>query len=122
MLMRTVVDHKIHDDADIALMRLARQGIEVRQSAIHRIDILVIGYIVAKVELRRRIAGGDADSVHSQGMQVVELGRDSAQVAEAIVVAVRKAARINLIEDGVLPPGLSVTLRAKGRDKHGREE
>jgi hypothetical protein len=51
-----MVDDKIHDDVNSALVRLARQHIEVRERSIHRVDVLIIGNIVAKIKLRRGIA------------------------------------------------------------------
>ncbi len=37
-------------------------------------------------------------------LKVIHLGSDAAQIANAVIVAVGKAARIDLIEHRVLPP------------------
>src|SRR5580698_6648310 len=116
MLVGGVVDDKIHDDANATLVRFAGENVEVGKGAIHWIDILVVGYIVAEVELRGWTARCDPDGVDAQLMQVVEPGCNPAQVAEAVVVAVGKAARIYLVDDGMLPPGLGFLLSANRGD------
>ena len=67
----------------------------------------VVGNVVAEVHLRRREAGRDPDRVHAEIFQVIQLRRDAVEVADAVVVAVGKAARIDLIEHRVLPPLVS---------------
>jgi len=44
------------------------------------------------------------DGIHAEFFQVIQFGVDPIQVADAITIAVGKAARINLIENGMLPP------------------
>jgi hypothetical protein len=43
-------------------------------------------------------------------VEVIELGSNSVEVADAVVVAVGEAARINFVEDGVLPPLAAVSV------------
>ncbi len=52
----------------MALVRFRHQVIEVLQRAILRIDVLVVGDVVAEVDLRRWIHGRKPDRVHAQGL------------------------------------------------------
>ena len=90
--------------ADVALVGLGHQAVEVRQRAVLRIDVLVVGDVVAEIDLRRGIDGREPDRVDAEFLQVVEALGDAVQVADAVAVRVLKAARIDLVDDGVLPP------------------
>ena len=104
MLVGGMVHDEVENDADAALLGFAGEHIEVRQRPVHRIDIFVVGYVVAKIHLRRREAGRDPDRVHAEILQVIQFRGDALEVADAVVVAVGKAARIDLVEDRMLPP------------------
>ena len=65
MLVGGVVQHQIHNDADVALARLSNEAIEIGQGAVLRVDVLVVGDVVAEVHLRRRIAGRQPDRIHA---------------------------------------------------------
>jgi len=67
MLFRRMIRHKIHDHADVALLRFAYQSIEVRESTVERIDGRVIRDVVAKnPPAGRRVHGANPDGVDSQ--------------------------------------------------------
>ena len=89
------------------MMRMLRflafgdQAIEIGQRAVHGVDGFVVGDVIAEIDLRRREARGDPDGVDAELVQVIELGGDAVEVADAVVVAVGEAARIDLVEDGV---------------------
>ncbi len=104
MLVRGVVHHHVHDDADVALVGLGDQAVEVGEGAVLRIDVLVVGDVVAEVDLRRGIDGREPDGVDAELLQIVEALGDAVQVADAVAVGILKAARIDLVDDGVLPP------------------
>jgi hypothetical protein len=72
-----VVHHHIHDDADIALLRLRDQAVEVSQRAVLRVDVLVIGDVVPEIDLRRRIDRRKPDRIDAEPGEIVEALRDS---------------------------------------------
>ena len=96
------------------LAGLGHQPVKVGQRAVLGIDVLVIRDVVAEVHLRRGIAGRQPDGVHAELFQVVQPRGDAVQIADAVAVRVLKAARIDLVDDGVLPPV------ALGRDPRRR--
>ncbi len=115
VLVGGVVQHHVQHDADVALLCLGLQLVEVGKRAVLRIDVLVVGDVVAEVDLRRRIHGRNPDRINPESLQVVELLRDAVQVADAVTVGVLEAAGIDLVNHRMLPPGL---IHA-GRDRGG---
>src|SRR5271166_538535 len=107
-----MVDYKIEDDVNVALLGLAGERVEIRQRSVHGVDVFIVRNVIAEVNLRRRKAGGNPDSVHAKVFQIIELRSNALQIADAVIVAVGKTARIYLIEHGVLPPFM--TLRVLG--------
>ena len=110
MLLRGVVDDEIHDDADVLFLGSFRQVVEISQGSIHWIDVLVIGNVIAEIDLRRRIARSDPDGIHTQFLQIIQLGLDPLEIADAISVAVGETSRIDFIENGMLPPCVAFSV------------
>ena len=102
-----MVHDEIENDADPARLGVGLERVEIGQRAVLRRDVLVIADVVAEVHLGRGIAGGDPDGVDAQVVEVIEVLGDSLEIAEAVVVRVTETAGIDLVEDGVLPPGMS---------------
>jgi hypothetical protein len=90
----------------MALVGLGDQVVEVLERAVLRVDVLVVGDVVAEVDLRRRIDGREPDGVDAESLQVVEPLGDAVQVADAVAVRILKTARVDLVDDCVLPPVL----------------
>ena len=65
------------------LVDALQQAVEVRQRAEHRIDVVVVGDVVAVVCLRGGVDRREPQDVHAQALQVVELGAHALKVAEA---------------------------------------
>src|ERR1700691_5085723 len=104
MLVGGVVEDQIHNDADVALVRFGDKAVEVGEGAVLRVDVGVVGDVVAEVDLRRRIDGGEPDGVDAERLEIVEARGDAVEVADAVAVGVLETARIDFVDDGVLPP------------------
>ena len=72
-----VVKHHVQHDADVMGLRLGHQFLEVGHGAIPRVNGPVIGHVVAVVVLGGDEEGGKPDVVHTQLLQVVQLGGDA---------------------------------------------
>ena len=72
VLVGSVVHHHVHHHADVALVGLGNQVVKVGHGAVLRIDVPVVGDVVAEVNLRRGIDGREPDGVDAQFLQVVE--------------------------------------------------
>jgi hypothetical protein len=75
----------------------------------------VIGDVVAEVEARRRVDRGEPDRVDAEGLDVIEVGDDPGQVADAVTVGVGEAPGVDLVDDPALPPVVEGRLRARCR-------
>ena len=104
MLVRAVVQYQIHDDADSSLFALRNQLVHVSQISENRINILVIGNVIAIVVLRGAEYGRQPDSVNAKLLQIGKLPDNSLEIADAVCVAVVKASGINLLNNRLLPP------------------
>ena len=106
VLVGGVVQHQIHDDADVPFFCLGNQAVHVGKGAEHGVNVLIVGDIVAVVVLGGLEHRGQPDGVDAQFLQIVQLGDDAGNVAQPVAVAVAEAAGVDLIDDGVLPPWL----------------
>ena len=104
MLVGRMVRHKIQNHLEAAAMDFFEQAIEVFHGAEDRIDAAIIGDIVSKIGHRRRIDRRDPDGVDAKLHQIVEPLQDPVQIANAVAIAVLKRARVDLVDDAVLPP------------------
>ena len=114
MLVGRVIHYEIENDVNAIPLGLAGQHVEIRQRTIHGVDIFVVGDVVTEIHLRRRKARGNPNCVYAKILQVVELRRNALQVADAIVVAIGKAARINLVKHRMLPPLMTFRINSLG--------
>src|SRR5208282_5531111 len=112
VLVRSVIRNKIHNHADLAFLGLTDELIEIRHGAKLRVDGRVVGNVVAKIDLGRRINRSDPDGVYAEILQIVQTRSDTVQIADTVAVRVLKPARIYLVEDGVFPPRIPRTCRA----------
>ena len=88
-----VVGHDVDDDPDAQRVRLRDQRLGLGQGAEDRVDVAVVGHVVAGVGHRRGVPGAEPDRVDAERGQVVQAGPDAGEVADAVAVAVGEAAR-----------------------------
>src|SRR3954463_5008290 len=99
-----MVRNKIQNHFDAVPVRLCDQPIKVPDLAEDRIDIDVVGDVVAEVGHWRSEDGGNPDRIDAEVDQIAEPAGDSVQISYAIIVAVLKGSRVDLINDGGFPP------------------
>ena len=104
MLVGSVVDDQLGHDADVAAVRLLDEAVEIRERAVARVDVLVVGDVVAVVTQRRRVERQQPEAVDPETFEVLELLGQAGEVADAVVGAVEKGADVRLVDDGVLVP------------------
>jgi len=95
MLVRGVIRHEVDEHADSAAVRLLEEAVEIPERAEGRIDVAVIGYVVAEVLHRRPIERRDPDRVDAERgrravVQVVETAGDAGEIADAVTVRILK--------------------------------
>ena len=72
-----VVDHEVHHELHPALVDRREQAVEVRERAERRLDVLVVGDVVAVVLLRRGVDRRQPDHVDAEPREVVEARLDA---------------------------------------------
>src|SRR5690606_12235885 len=70
-----------------------------------RVDAAVVGHVVAAVGHRGGVERGQPDGVDPEVAEVGEALAYSGQVADAVSGGVGEAADVDLIDDGITPPG-----------------
>ena len=98
----------------LSLLGFARQIIEVGQRAVHGINVFVIGNVVTEIDLGRRKARRNPDRIHAEIFQVIELGCNAVQIADAVIIAIGETSGVDFVENGVLPPSILCFFRRVG--------
>ena len=80
-----------------------RQPVEVRHGPEHRVDVRIVGHVVAEVRERRRVERRDPQRVDAEPRKVVEPRGDAREVSDAVAVRVLERAGIDLVDDSVAP-------------------
>src|SRR5262249_37322232 len=104
VLIRCVVDNQFGNDAQIALMRGVQKRSEILERAENRIDVEVIGNVVAVVSQWGWIERQQPDRGDAEFLQIIQLFHETAKVAHAVAIAVAKGFDVQLVDDGVLVP------------------
>ncbi len=105
MFIACVVDHQVHHQLDAPTVHVGEQRVELLEGSEERIDGLVVADVVPVVGLGRGIDRGQPHHVDTEILQVAEFGADPTEVTDAVAVGVGEAARVDLIDHRVTPPG-----------------
>ena len=105
MEVARVGEHLVEDHLEAAAVGLGNQALEVGHRSHLGGDAVEVGHVIAEVAIGRRMDGREPDGIHAERGNVVELRLDALQVADADRNAVAERARVDLVDDGALPPG-----------------
>ena len=103
VLDRCVAGDEVEQHLQAALVGRRHQPVEVGQRAEHRVDVRIVGHVVAEVGQRRWVERRDPERVDAQPRQVVEPRGDAREVPDAVVVRILERAGIDLVDDSVAP-------------------
>jgi hypothetical protein len=105
VLEGSVIEHQVQDDRHIPAVGAFQETAEIIHASIFGRAAGIVCHIIAHIEERRGVVGRKPDGIHPQVFQVVQPSFKVHQVTDAVAVAVSEAARVDLVEDGLLPPG-----------------
>jgi hypothetical protein len=108
VLAGAVVRDDVEQHLDAEPPRGAHQQVELGEVAEERVDVAVVGHVVAVVVLRRGIEGAQPDPVDAELLQIRQPGPDAGEIADAVAGAVEEAADVHLIDHCVTPPVVPV--------------
>ena len=98
MLVGGVRVHLVDHDPQAQRMRALDQPIEILERAEDRIDVAIVGDVVAEILHRRGEERRQPDAGDAERGDVAEALRDSGQIADPVAVRVREAVRIDLVD------------------------
>ena len=119
VLVGRVVGHPVDDDPQAETVGILEKRVEVGQRAEDGVDVAVVGDVVAEVGHGGGEERGQPQGVDAQPGEVVEVGTDAVEVADAVAVGVGERAGIDLVDDGPLPPRGSVTRPSRAPEEEG---
>ena len=85
-------------------MGLGNQRVKICQGAVFRIDIAVVGDIIAKVLLRRRVEWADPNRINPEIGDILKPRGDPWQIANPIRIGILKRTGIDLVNNSGFPP------------------
>ncbi|MGX1476134.1 UNVERIFIED_CONTAM: hypothetical protein RKD50_004942 [Streptomyces canus] len=118
VLVGGVVGDEVDDHLQPEPVRFADHRVEVVERPEARVDVPVVGDVVAAVGELGGVEGAQPQGVGAEGDQVREALGDAPDVPEAITVGVGETAGIDLVDDG-LPPPVGVLAGEVGRGGAG---
>ena len=113
VLVRRVVADQLVDHAHATPVRLGDELAHVGEPAIHRVDVLVVGDVVAVVAKRGGVEGQQPDRADAELLEVGQLFDQALEVSAPVAVAVVEGPRVDLIDDRVLVPERIVIERER---------
>ena len=105
VLVGHVIGDDVDDRADAEGEGLGDQRLGFGQRAERRVDRPVVGDVVAAVGERGGVPGVVPDGVDAELTEVAEPRPHAGEIADTVTVGVGEAAHVELIDDGVAPPG-----------------
>jgi len=99
-----VVEHQLGDHTQVAAVRLADERAELGACAVLRMDVVIVGDVVAIVTPGGGVEGQQPDGVDAEVLDVLELAREPDEIADAIVVGIEERPHVHLVDDRVFEP------------------
>src|ERR1700751_1358890 len=104
MLIGGMVDDQFGDDAQIATVCLAHEGLEIRHPSIGWIDVLVIRDVVAIIAQWRGIERQQPQRGDPEIVEIIELAAQTLKIADSVVIGVEEGLHVQLIDDRIPVP------------------
>ena len=104
VLIGGVVDDELDHDLHVAGVGFGEELAEVIEGSVGGVDADVVGDVVAVVAEGRGEEGEEPEAGDAEFLEVVELGDEALEVADAVGVGVGEGANVELVDDGVFVP------------------
>src|SRR5689334_2958471 len=104
MLIRRVIEHKVHNDAYSPFMRFIHEFSKFFQRAVIWRNGTVIRHIVTVVTQRGREEGKQPETIDAEPFDIVQFVDEPAKIPYSVIISVVKGFDVKLIKDGLLEP------------------
>src|SRR6516164_8938836 len=102
--VRGVIDDEVDDHADAPLLAAMRELDEIAESAITRIDAVIVRDVVAVVLAGRRLKRHQPDRGDAEPVQIIESPLQALEIAHSVPVRVHIGANGEAVDDTVFVP------------------
>ena len=99
-----MINDQLGDDPQSALMRGVEKRLKIFERSVVRVDVEIIGDVVAVVAQWRWIKGQEPDGGDAELLEIIEFLDQPPKIANPIAVAVMKCFDMQLINDRVFVP------------------
>ena len=72
VLVGSMIHYQVNQNANAALLRRVREFDEIAQRSITRVDVVVIGNVIAVISTGRSLKRHEPDCGHAQSVQVIQ--------------------------------------------------
>ena len=104
ILIGSVIDHQLGDDAQPAIVRGRQKRAKILQRSKVGIDVEIVGNVIPIVTQGRGIKREQPDGGGAQLLQVVELLDQAPKITNAVAIAVMERLDVQLVDDRILVP------------------
>jgi hypothetical protein len=118
VLVRAMGVDLVDDDLEAEAVGRGEEPVEIGERAEDRVDIAIVGNVVAVIFHRRCEEGRQPDRIDPERGDIVETLGDPGEVANPVAVRIGEAARIDLVDDGAAPPLAAAAAAAAARRPH----
>ena len=99
-----MIDNQLSDHAQPAFVRFGQKRAEIVKRSVVRINVVVIGDVVAVIAQWRRIKRQEPDRGNPEFLEIIQFLDQAAKIANPIAVAVVKSFDVQLVDDRVFVP------------------
>ena len=105
VIPRGVIRDEVDEHANAVRSRVGDEGLCLAGRAEPLVDLAVVGDVVAAVEQRRPVPRVDPDGIDPEPFEVRQPAPHARDVARTVAVAVGERPDVDLVHDGMAPPG-----------------
>ena len=104
MLIGCVIHDELDHHLQVAVVSGLKKCPKIVDRAIHRVNVQVIGYVIAVILERRGEKRQQPQASDAQILQIIQFLQQSRKIADSIRIAVLERADMQFIDDGILVP------------------
>src|SRR3546814_8537345 len=103
---KSAYDMRISDWSSDVCSSDLNHRVEIGKRPEHRVDVAVIGDVIAEIGHGRGIDGRKPDRIHAEIDQMIKPPRDAAQITDTVAIGILTRPGIYLVDATAFPPTL----------------
>src|SRR4030095_4056952 len=102
--IRSVIDDKLDDDAQIPIVGRCKELFEIVKRAVARMYIFIIGDVVSIIAQRRWEKGEKPETGDTQILEIVQFLDKAWKVSDSIAITIEERLHVRFVDDRVFVP------------------